>query len=88
MPKTPVTLKGHLGYSDGSLGSLNPVGSGKNNYFDWSVNAEAVGGPFKVGVSYIDTDISERSSPTTGRYGFARNLGRGSTVLGYVSVGF
>lgn len=88
VPKTPVTLKGHLGYSDGSLGSLNIPGSNDANYFDWSATAEAVGGPFKVGVSYVDTDISERRDVGTGRHGFARNLGRGSTVLGYVSVAF
>lgn len=88
VPTTPVTLKGHLGYSDGSLGSLNIPGSNDNSYFDWSATAEAVGGPFKVGVSYIDTDISERRDLSTGRHGFARNLGRGSTVLGYVSLVF
>lgn len=88
VPKTPVTLKGHFGYSDGSLGSLNPAGSNDNNYFDWSTTAEAVGGPFKVGVSYIDTDITERRDLGTGGHGFARNLGRGSTVLGYVSFAF
>ena len=88
VPKTPVTLKGHFGYSDGSLGSLNIGGSGDNNYFDWSATAEAVGGPFKVGVTYLDTDITERRDIATGGHGFARNLGRGSTVLGYIGFSF
>ena len=88
IPKTPITLKGHLGYSDGALGSLNPAGSGDNNYYDWSVTAEAVGGPLKVGVSYVDTDISEARLPGFQRRGFASQLGRGSTVLGYVGVSF
>lgn len=88
IPKTPVTLKGHVGYSDGALGSLNIPGSNDNNYFDWSATAEAVGGPFKVGVTYLDTDISERRDIATGRHGFARNLGRGSTVLGYIGLSF
>lgn len=81
IPTTPVTLKGHIGYSSGSLGSLNPVGSGDNNYFDWSAGAEAVGGPFKVGVSYVDTDITHAGN-------FDQLLGRGSTVVGYVGWSF
>jgi uncharacterized protein (TIGR02001 family) len=81
IPATPVTLKGHLGYSDGALGSLNAPGTGDNTYYDWSVTAEAVGGPIKVGVSYVDTDISNR-------FRFDQRLGRGSTVLGYVGLSF
>jgi len=82
IPTTPLTLKGHLGYSDGALGSLNAPGINDNNYWDWSVTAEAVGGPLKVGVSYVDTDIKN------GNTDFAQRLGRGSTVLGYVGVSF
>lgn len=86
VPKTPVTLKGHVGYSDGSLGSLNPAGTGDNDYLDWSATAEAVGGPFKVGVTYLDTDIADRNIGGFTR--FAHTLGRGSTVLGYVGFSF
>lgn len=81
IPTTPVTLKGHLGYSKGSLGSLNIPGSDDNSYMDWSITAEAIGGPFKVGVSYVDTDISHR-------FDFDRDLGRGSTVLAYIGTSF
>jgi uncharacterized protein (TIGR02001 family) len=84
IPTTPVTLKGHVGYSDGSLSAANPGGStpgSDGSYIDWSVTAEAVGGPLKVGVSYVDTDI-------TNDFGFAQSLGRGSTVLGYVGFSF
>lgn len=81
IPTTPLTLKAHLGYSNGALGSLNPAGSFDNDYYDWSVTAEAVGGPFKAGVSYVDTDISND-------FRFARRLGRGSTVLGYIGFSF
>ena len=81
IPTTPVTLKGHLGYSKGALGSLNAPGTNDSSYLDWSATAEAVGGPLKVGVSYVDTDISNRQR-------FAQRLGRGSTVLGYVGVSF
>lgn len=81
IPTTPITLKGHLGYSKGSLGSLNAPGSNDDTYLDWSATAEAVGGPFKVGVSYVDTDISNQNR-------FAQRLGRGSTVLAYIGTTF
>ena len=80
IPKTPVTLKGHLGHTQGALGLAN-LDPNKDSYFDWSVNAEAVGGPIKVGVTYLDTDITEQG-------GYARRYGRGSSVLGYVALGF
>ncbi|HWK35861.1 TorF family putative porin [Sphingomonas sp.] len=84
IPSTPVTLKGHLGRSDGSLGLLNP--GADDSYTDWSITAEAVGGPFKAGVSYVDTDISNGAVPGIGH--FAQRLGRGSTVLGYIGFSF
>lgn len=97
IPSTPVTLKGHLGYSNGSLGLVNPL-IGDDDYWDWSVTAEAVfAGHFKVGVSYVDTDITERRGTYTkgsgGTFrskttGFANFYGRGATVLGYVGVTF
>jgi uncharacterized protein (TIGR02001 family) len=86
IPGTPLTLTGHVGYTSGALGlvNLNPA---DDSYLDWSVNAEAVGGPFKVGVTYVDTDISDAFVPAlNGR--FDRKLGRGSTVLAYVGVNF
>jgi len=86
IPGTPVTLTGHIGYTKGSLGLVN-LNAGDDSYWDWSVNAEAVGGPFKVGVSYIDTDVSNRYDPSLGGH-FAQTLDRGSTVLAYVGLGF
>lgn len=96
VPTTPLTIKGHVGYSSGSLGSLNIPGSNDNNYLDWSATAEAVGGPFKVGVSYVDTDISSgratlvnpRSGAVSRIGSFDKLYGRGSTVLGYIGVSF
>ena len=79
VPTTPVTLKGHVGYSNGSLGLVNLDDS--EEYWDWSVTAEAVGGPLKVGVSYVDTNV-------TNDFHFAQTLGRGSTVLGYIGFSF
>lgn len=80
IPSTPLTLKGHLGYTDGSLGLVNLDGSDET-YFDWSLTAEAVTGPVKIGASYIDTDITDFG-------GFDQRLGRGATVLGYLTYAF
>lgn len=86
IPKTPVTLKGHVGHTSGSLGlvNLNPA---NDSYLDWSATAEAVGGPFKVGVSYVDTSITSRYIPAF-RGRFDSHLGRGATVLGYIGISF
>ena len=86
IPTTPVTLKGHVGRTRGSLGlvNLNPANHG---YWDWSATAEGVGGPLKVGVSYVDTTITSRYVPAF-RGQFNQHLGRGWTVLGYVGVSF
>ena len=80
IPTTPITLKGHVGYSNGSLALANPLIT-DDEYWDWSVGAEAIGGPFKVGVSYVDTDV-------TNDFDYAQTFGRGSTVLGYVGFSF
>ena len=61
---TPVTLKAHIGYSDGNPGlgpngtSVAPTGS----YWDWLVGADYVVGPVTLGVAYVDTDISATSA--------------------------
>jgi uncharacterized protein (TIGR02001 family) len=60
---TPLTLKAHIGYSEGNPGlgpngtSVAPTGS----YFDWLVGADLVVGPVVLGVAYVDTDISDTS---------------------------
>jgi uncharacterized protein (TIGR02001 family) len=87
VPKTPITLKGHVGYTDGSLGLANLNGNDRN-YLDWSATAEAVGGPFKVGVTWVDTDISTSKVGGLYRHGYASRFGRGSSVLAYVGVNF
>lgn len=80
IPHTPLTIKGHGGRTQGSLGLAN-LRASNDTYYDWSVTGEAVGGPIKVGVSYLDTSITDKG-------GFARTYGRGSTVLGYVGLSF
>ncbi|KAA9015206.1 MULTISPECIES: TorF family putative porin [Sphingobium] len=62
IPNTPVTLKAHLGWSNGNSGlgpngtSLAPTGK----YMDWLVGADVAipGTPLTVGLAYVDTDIA------------------------------
>jgi uncharacterized protein (TIGR02001 family) len=58
----PVTLKAHIGYSDGNPG-LGPNGTSvapTGTYFDWSLGVDVVPiSGLTLSASYIDTDISE-----------------------------
>lgn len=59
IPSTPVTLKGHLGFSQGNRG-LGPFGTSPSPtgaYMDWMVGADLSLGPVVLGVAYVDTDI-------------------------------
>jgi uncharacterized protein (TIGR02001 family) len=67
VPGTPVSLKAHLGYSDGNPG-LGPNGTSvapTGKYLDWLVGADVAipGTPLTLGVAYVDTDI-KRSDET------------------------
>lgn len=59
VPGTPVTLKAHLGHSEGNRGlgpfgtSVSPTGA----YWDWMFGADLALGPVVLGVAYVDTDI-------------------------------
>ncbi|PCD01948.1 hypothetical protein COC42_10620 [Sphingomonas spermidinifaciens] len=61
IPNTPISLRGHIGYSDGNAGlgpnatSVAPTGQ----YWDWTLGADLTFKNLTLGVSYIDTDISE-----------------------------
>jgi len=64
IPQTPVTLKAHLGYSNGNSG-LGPNGTSvapTGKYMDWLVGADVAVGPVTLGVAYVDTDISKSES--------------------------
>ena len=58
----PVTLKAHLGYSDGNPG-LGPNGTSiapTGTYFDWLLGIDVVPiSGLTLSVAYVDTDISE-----------------------------
>ncbi len=60
VPSTPITLKAHLGYSDGNPG-LGPNGTSvapTGEYVDWMLGADVALGKITLGVSYVDTNIS------------------------------
>lgn len=62
LPNTPVTLKAHIGYSDGNPG-LGPNGTSvapTGKYWDWMLGADVVLGPVTLGAAYVDTDISKQ----------------------------
>ncbi|WP_260927487.1 TorF family putative porin [Novosphingobium sp. 9] len=54
IPKTPLTVSGHLGYTDGTLAPGYLTGNGDKTGWDYSIGASAtVYGPLSIGVSYI-----------------------------------
>jgi uncharacterized protein (TIGR02001 family) len=62
VPGTPVTLKAHLGWSNGNPG-LGPNGTSvapTGKYLDWLVGADLAipGTPLTAGIAYVDTDIA------------------------------
>lgn len=64
IPKTPITAKAHVGYSDGNPG-LGPNGTSvapTGRYVDWLLGVDAVVGPLVLGVAYVDTNISSAGS--------------------------
>lgn len=57
IPGTPVTLSGHLGYTDGALAPEFLAGGTDKSGIDWSIGASAtVRGGLTLGVSYIGTE--------------------------------
>lgn len=64
LPGTPLTAKGHIGYSDGNRGlgpnatSVAPTGK----YWDWLLGVDATYRNLTLGVAYVDTDISRREA--------------------------
>jgi len=61
IPDTPLTLKAHIGYTNGGNDGLGPQGtsvSPTGEYVDWLVGADYALGPVTLGVAYVDTDIS------------------------------
>jgi len=75
IPKTPVSLTGHLGHSFGP--SYLTIG---DEYTDWSLGASVTRGNFTAGLAYVDTGKS-LASPN------GRNISKGGVVAS-VGVAF
>ncbi|MFN3990549.1 MAG: TorF family putative porin [Erythrobacter sp.] len=59
IPATPVTVKAHLGYTDGTRRLATNSGA-----FDWSVGASyALSGPFSLSLEYVDAGADLRQGP-------------------------
>jgi hypothetical protein len=61
IPSTPVTVKGHIGYSKGNSG-LGPNGTSvapTGEYLDWLVGADFAVGKVTLGIAYVDTNIGK-----------------------------
>ena len=96
IPNTGLTVKGHIGYSNGNEGlgpfatSVAPTGE----YWDWLVGVDYVipSTPLTVGVAYVDTDISKRESaylqPSFSRGQDGTGTIAGSTVVFSLTAGF
>lgn len=89
IPGMPLKLKGHVGYSDGNPGlgpngtSLAPTGK----YVDWLIGAEGTIGPVTLGVSYVDTDISDAESAyIRAPFGGFQSTKNGSSIAGAAVV--
>lgn len=56
LPGTPLTVTGHLGYTDGSLAPPLLAGTTDDTGLDWSLGASAAQGNFEIGVAYIGVE--------------------------------
>ena len=56
LPGTPLTVTGHLGYTDGSLAPPLLAGTTDDTGLDWSLGASVAQGNFEVGVAYIGVE--------------------------------
>ena len=61
LPGTPLTLKGHLGWSKGDT-PLSPSGE----YMDWSLGADFAWRSLTLGASYVDTNLSAEEAALGG----------------------
>lgn len=56
LPSTPITLTGHLGYTDGVLAPPLLAGTADDTGLDWSIGASVSHGNFEAGVAYIGVE--------------------------------
>ncbi|HEX7858564.1 MAG TPA: TorF family putative porin [Sphingobium sp.] len=93
VPGTPVTLKAHLGHSNGNRG-LGPFGtsvSPTGDYWDWNIGADLALGPVVLGVAYVDTNIGKAESAyLLPNFSNTTNGGSiaGSKIVGSITASF
>lgn len=56
IPNTPLTLTGHIGYTDGALAPPLLAGDADDTGMDWSIGATAAAGNFEFGVAYMGVE--------------------------------
>lgn len=56
IPNTPLTLTGHLGYTDGALAPPLLAGDDDDSGMDWSIGAKAAAGNFEFSVAYVGVE--------------------------------
>ncbi|WP_230278969.1 TorF family putative porin [Croceicoccus sp. Ery15] len=84
VPGTPVTISGHLGYTDGvwSPETYSDFGTDDQTAFDWSIGASmAVFGPLEAGISYVGVEAPSNDDI---RFGPVMN----DTVVATLSASF
>jgi uncharacterized protein (TIGR02001 family) len=79
VPKTPISILGHIGRTNGQLGVLALT---SDKYTDWSLGVEASYKFAKIGVQYVDTNIKDFS------LGYDDLIGADPTVLAYLTFSF
>ncbi|MEW9855548.1 TorF family putative porin [Novosphingobium sp. M1R2S20] len=93
IPETPLSVKAHLGYSNGNSG-LGPNGTSiapTGEYLDWMLGADLALGPVTLGAAYIDTNISKSESAyLQPNFSSTKNGSSiaGSTVVFSLTAGF
>lgn len=89
IPLTPFTLRAHAGRTSGALGRVN-LDPADHDYSDWSLTAEAAQGPFRAGLTYVDTDLDSArvTLPSAGTRRYDRLAGGGATLVAFVGVSF
>jgi len=84
LPKTPFTLKGHIGYSVGNPG-LGPNGTSvapTGKYWDYGIGTDVTWRNLTLNVSYVGTDISAADAAR-----LAPQFTRGQNGSGSISNG-
>ena len=81
IPGTPVSLLGHVGHTDGQLAFFSPT----EKYWDWSLGAEVSASFAKLGVQYVDTDVTKGPLPN---FDYKDFIGADETVLAYITLSF